>query len=128
MLKKERDSKIKTLATADTMFRIPISQGCVLTFPKGTMEPEENPGINGGNPWGSFTSKEGQKISFSQLTRIGNGINYGNISNPASALSKLMDMNDTQDIVLKVAKRIVMESTSREGKNCYLIFEPFNVA
>lgn len=124
----DKKELIEKLIVATEMYHIPIAKGSVLTFQKGKMIPEENPGINGGNPWGSFTSKEGQRVSFSQLLRYGNGINYGDIKSPTEALKALVELNEKKDVILKVKNRIVMEAVSREGKNCYLVFEPFNVA
>jgi len=128
MTKDEKFSLVQELANNREAQSLPIAKGTVLTFPMGEMEPKKEDGINGGAPWGSFTSKEGYRVSFTQLARRGNGINYTSGNAVSARIEELIEANETKDIILKVKDRFVLESTSREGKNSYLVFEPYNVA
>lgn len=127
MTKDEKFALVKELANGRDAQSLPLSKGTVLTFPKGEMEPKKEDGINGGNPWGSFTSKEGYRVSFTQLARRMNGIEYKAGNTVEARIEELLSANEAKDIVLKIKERIVLESTSREGKNSYLVFEPYTV-
>lgn len=127
MTKDEKFALVKTLSNGREAQSVPIAKGTVLTFKQGQMEPKEEPGINGGSPWGSFTSEEGHRISFTQLARRMNGIKFSGDNTVQSRIEELLTANETKDIVLKVKERIVLESTSRDGKNSYLVFEPYTV-
>lgn len=128
MTQDEKKALVAEIADGREAQAMPLAKGTVLTFPKGTMEPKKEEGINGGAPWGSFTSQEGHRISFSQLTRRNNGLKFNSGTSVESRINEILDANVNRDIVLRVHDRIVLESTSREGKNSYLTFEPYTVA
>lgn len=108
---------------------VPLGKGETLTF---TGEVAEQVSTSPGVPnWMAFTTNEGYPIALRQMFRRGNGITYpANIDTPRKAAEFLIDKCASFDkgLQLKIKEVRKVESSTRDGKNTYYIFESIDLS
>lgn len=110
----------------DEMSRIPLSKGNVVTL---TGDVAMQKSTTAGVPdWLAFETVEGYPIGLRQLFRRGNGLKFPEgVKTPREAANVLIDkcaqMENGLPLTLKEVKKL--ESSTREGKNTYYVFEAF---
>lgn len=113
----------------DEMSRVPLSKGETITLTGQTeLQKSTTPGIP---DWLAFVTEEGYPIGLRQLFRRGNGLKYpANVKTPREAALALLDKIAAFDNGLKLQLKDVrkVESSSRDGKNTYYIFEEYEIA
>lgn len=112
----------------DEMSKMPLSKGDTITL---TGDVALQKSTTAGIPdWMAFTTIEGYPIGLRQLFRRGNGLKFPEkIKTPREAAQLLLEkcgqMDNGLPLKLKDVKKL--ESSSREGKNTYYIFEAFEI-
>lgn len=113
----------------DEMSRVPLFKGETITLTGQTgLQKSTTPGIP---DWLAFVTEEGYPIGLRQLFRRGNGLKYpANVKTPREAALTLIDKIAAFDNGLKLQLKDVrkVESSSRDGKNTYYIFEEYEIA
>lgn len=110
------------------MGRIPLNEGDTITLTGNTeLQKSTSPGVP---DWLAFVTTEGYPIGLRQLFRRGNGLKFPeNVKTPKEAANVLIDkicsMEDGLALKLKAVKKI--ESSTRNTKNTYYIFEDYEV-
>lgn len=108
------------------MSRIPLNKGDVVTL---TGDVELQHSTSAGVPdWLAFMSAEGYPIGMRQLFRRGNGLIFpDNVKTPKEAANALLDkIGQTENgLALKLKEVRKVESSTRDGKNTYYIFEDY---
>lgn len=113
---------------SDPMARMPLFKGQTVTFTGDTeLQHSNNPDIPN---WLAFMTTDGVPVGLRQLFRRGNGLSFGEANTPEKAVDLFIDACATLEngLSLKLADVKKVESSSRDGKNTYYIFEPFDFA
>ena len=109
--------------------RVPLGKGETLTF---TGDVEEQVSTSPGVPnWMAFVTVEGYPIALRQMFRRGNGITYpANVNTPRKAAEFFIDKCTSFDkgLQLKIKEVRKVESSTRDGKNTYYIFESVDLS
>lgn len=108
---------------------VPISKGKTLTFTgEVAAQTSTTPGIPN---WMAYVTTEGYPIALRQMFRRGNGITYpAKIDTPRKAADFLIDKctSLSNGLQLKIKDVLKIESSTREGKNTYYVFEPIDLS
>lgn len=111
------------------MARIPLHKGDTVTLTGETeLQKSTTPGVP---DWLAFKTVEGHVIGLRQLFRRGNGIKYPeNAKTPRDAANCLIDKVCSFDngLALKIKEVRKVDSSTREGKNTYILFEEFDMS